>query len=138
MERTFIMVKPDGVERRLVGEIVRRFEQKGLRLVGMKLLWPDRELAENHYAVHRERPFFQDLVNFITGGPVVAMVWEGPNAVRLTRALIGATNPLDAAPGTIRGDFATEITTNLVHGSDSVETAEKEIALWFRPEELLR
>ncbi|HLH80371.1 MAG TPA: nucleoside-diphosphate kinase [Chthonomonas sp.] len=138
MERTFIMVKPDGVERRLVGEIVRRFEQKGLRLVGMKLLLPGRELAENHYAVHRERPFFQDLVNFITSGPVVAMVWEGPNAVRLSRALIGATNPLDAAPGTIRGDFATEITTNLVHGSDSVETAEKEIALWFRPEELLR
>jgi nucleoside-diphosphate kinase len=138
MERTFIMVKPDGVERRLVGEIVRRFEQKGLRLVGMKLLLPGRELAENHYAVHRERPFFQDLVNFITSGPVVAMVWEGPNAVRLSRALIGATNPLDAAPGTIRGDFATEITTNLVHGSDSVETAEKEIALWFRPDELLR
>lgn len=138
MERTFIMVKPDGVERRLVGEIVRRFEQKGLRLVGMKLLLPSRELAENHYAVHRERPFFQDLVNFITSGPVVAMVWEGLNAVRLSRALIGATNPLDAAPGTIRGDFATEITTNLVHGSDSVETAEKEIALWFRPEELLR
>jgi nucleoside-diphosphate kinase len=138
MEHTFIMVKPDGVERRLVGEIVRRFEQKGLRLVGMKLLLPSRELAENHYAVHRERPFFQDLVNFITSGPVVAMVWEGPNAVRLSRALIGATNPLDAAPGTIRGDFATEITTNLVHGSDSVETAEKEIALWFRPEELLR
>lgn len=138
MERTFIMVKPDGVERRLVGEIVRRFEQKGLRLIGMKLLLPGRELAENHYAVHRERPFFQDLVNFITSGPVVAMVWEGPNAVRLSRALIGATNPLDAAPGTIRGDFATEITTNLVHGSDSVETAEKEIALWFRPEELLR
>ncbi|HLI49216.1 MAG TPA: nucleoside-diphosphate kinase [Chthonomonas sp.] len=138
MERTFIMVKPDGVERRLVGEIVRRFEQKGLRLVGMKLLLPSRELAENHYAVHRERPFFQDLVNFITSGPVVAMVWEGPNAVRLARSLIGATNPLDAAPGTIRGDFATEITTNLVHGSDSVETAEKEIALWFRPEELLR
>jgi nucleoside-diphosphate kinase len=138
MERTFVMVKPDGVERRLVGEIVRRFEQKGLRLVGMKLLLPGRELAENHYAVHRERPFFQDLVNFITSGPVVAMVWEGPNAVRLSRALIGATNPLDAAPGTIRGDFATEITTNLVHGSDSVETAEKEIALWFRPDELLR
>jgi nucleoside-diphosphate kinase len=138
MEHTFIMVKPDGVERRLVGEIVRRFEQKGLRLVGMKLLLPGRELAENHYAVHRERPFFQDLVNFITSGPVVAMVWEGPNAVRLSRALIGATNPLDAAPGTIRGDFATEITTNLVHGSDSVETAEKEIALWFRPDELLR
>jgi nucleoside-diphosphate kinase len=138
MEHTFIMVKPDGVERRLVGEIVRRFEQKGLRLVGMKLLLPSRELAENHYAMHRERPFFQDLVNFITSGPVVAMVWEGPNAVRLSRALIGATNPLDAAPGTIRGDFATEITTNLVHGSDAVETAEKEIALWFRPEELLR
>jgi len=138
MEHTFIMVKPDGVERRLVGEIVRRFEQKGLRLVGMKLLLPSRELAENHYAMHRERPFFQDLVNFITSGPVVAMVWEGPNAVRLSRAIIGATNPLDAAPGTIRGDFATEITTNLVHGSDSVETAEKEIALWFRPEELLR
>jgi len=137
MERTFIMVKPDGVARRLIGDIVGRLERRGLRLVGMKLLLPTKELAEQHYAVHRERPFFQELVAFITSGPVVAMVWEGPNAVRLTRTMIGATNPLEASPGTIRGDFATEIATNLVHGSDSVETAEKEIELWFRPEELL-
>lgn len=137
MERTFVMVKPDGVERKLVGEIVRRFESKGLKLVGLKMLTPDRALAEQHYAVHRERPFFGDLVQFITSGPVVAMAWEGNQAVTLVRKLMGATKPEDAAPGTIRGDFTTEIQTNLVHGSDAPETAKEEMALWFKPGELL-
>lgn len=137
MERTFVMVKPDGVERHLVGEIIRRFENKGLRLVGLKMLTPSRELAEKHYAVHRERPFYGDLVRFITGGPVVAMAWEGSQAITLVRAMMGATKPEDAAPGTIRGDFATEIQTNLVHGSDAPETAETELSLWFGPGELL-
>ncbi|MCS6775307.1 MAG: nucleoside-diphosphate kinase [Chloroherpetonaceae bacterium] len=137
MERTYIMVKPDGVQRRLVGEIIRRFETRGLRLVGLKMLVPTREIAEQHYAVHREKPFFTELVDFITSGPVVAMVWEGPDAIKLTRTMIGATRPTEALPGTIRGDFTTEIQTNLVHGSDALETAQAEIALWFRPEELL-
>lgn len=137
MERTYIMVKPDGVQRRLVGEIIRRFETRGLRLVGLKMLVPTREIAEQHYAVHREKPFFTELVDFITSGPVVAMVWEGPDAIKLTRIMIGATRPAEALPGTIRGDFTTEIQTNLVHGSDAPETAQAEIALWFRPEELL-
>lgn len=137
MERTFVMVKPDGVERRLVGEIIRRFENRGLRLVGLKLLQPDRALAEKHYAVHREKPFFQDLVDFITGGPVVAMVWEGNQAILLVRNMMGALKPENAQPGTIRGDYTTDIQTNLVHGSDAPETAQSEIALWFKPEELL-
>jgi nucleoside-diphosphate kinase len=137
MERTFVMVKPDGVERKLVGEIIRRFENKGLRLVGLKMLTPDRALAEQHYDVHRERPFFGDLVQFITSGPVVAMAWEGSQAVTLVRKLMGATKPEDAAPGTIRGDYTTEIQTNLVHGSDAPETAQQELALWFKPGELL-
>ena len=137
MERTFIMVKPDGVKRSLVGEIIRRFENKGLKLVGLKMILPDRQLAEAHYEVHRERPFFGELVDFITSGPVVAMAWEGSQAVTLSRKLMGATKPEDAAPGTIRGDFTTEIQTNLVHGSDAVETAQQELALWFKPGDLL-
>lgn len=137
MERTYIMVKPDGVQRHLVGEIIRRFETRGLRLVGLKMLVPSRETAETHYAVHRERPFYGELVDFITSGPVVAMVWEGTEAIKLTRTMIGATKPIEALPGTIRGDFTTEIQTNLVHGSDSPENASAEIALWFKPEELL-
>lgn len=137
MERTYIMVKPDGVQRKLVGEIIRRFETRGLRLVGLKMLTPTRETAEQHYAVHRERPFYGELVNFITSGPVVAMVWEGTEAIKLTRTMIGATKPTEAQPGTIRGDFTTELQTNLVHGSDAPEAAEAEIALWFTPEELL-
>jgi nucleoside-diphosphate kinase len=137
MERTYIMVKPDGVARRLTGEIIRRFEGRGLRLVALKMLVPPRELAEAHYAVHRERPFYDSLVEFITSGPVVAMVWEGVAAVRAARQMIGATNPLEAAPGSIRGDFALETGENLVHGSDAPETAAAEIALWFRPDELL-
>jgi len=130
-ERTFVMVKPDGVRRRLVGEIIGRFEQRGLTLAGLKLLTPSRELAERHYAVHRERPFFGELVEFITSGPVVAMIWEGESAVAAARQMMGATNPLEAAPGSIRGDFALEIGQNLVHGSDGPETAAQEIALWF-------
>ncbi len=137
MERSFIMAKPDAVQRRFVAEIIRRFETRGLRLVGMKLIHPSRELAEAHYAVHRERPFFNDLVEFITSGPVVAMVWEGKDIITVTRTMIGATNPVNAAPGTIRGDLAIEMGNNLVHGSDALETAEKEIALWFTPSELL-
>lgn len=138
MERTFIMVKPDGVQRRLAGEIIRRFETRGLRLIGLKMLIPSRELAEKHYAVHRDKPFFGELVDFVTSGPVVAMVWESSDAIRLCRIMIGATKPVDAAPGTIRADFTTELQTNLVHGSDAPETAHDEIALWFKPEELLQ
>ena len=131
------MVKPDGVERRLVGEIIRRFETRGLRLIGLKLLHPGRSLAEAHYAVHREKPFYGELVDFITSGPVVAMVWEGTDAIKLCRNMIGALKPVEALSGTIRGDFTTEVQTNLVHGSDAPETAQNEIALWFQPVELL-
>ena len=137
VERTYIMVKPDGVERRLVGEIIRRFETRGLKLLGLKMLTPSRETAEAHYAVHRERPFFADLVTFVTSGAVVAMVWEGTDAIKLCRNMIGATKPMEALSGTIRGDYTTELQTNLVHGSDAPETAAEEIALWFKPEELL-
>lgn len=137
MERTFIAIKPDGVQRGLSGEIIRRFETKGFKLVGLKLVHPTRELAEAHYAVHRERPFFAGLVDFITSGPVVAMVWEGDGVVAAARNLIGATNPLTSAPGTIRGDFGVNIGRNIIHGSDAVETAQSEIALWFKPEELV-
>lgn len=137
MERTFVMVKPDGVRRGLVGEILARFERKGFRLVGLKLLTLDRELAEKHYAEHREKPFFPGLVAFITSGPVVAMVLEGPNAVAEVRKMMGATHPKDALPGTIRGDLATTIDENVIHGSATPEDAQREIALYFRPEELL-
>ena len=136
MERTYIMVKPDGVQRRLVGEIIRRFETRGLKLVALKMVTPTREIAEKHYAVHKERPFFGELVDFVTSGPVVAMVWEGTEAIKLSRNMIGATKPLEALSGTIRGDYTTELQTNLVHGSDAPETAAEEIALWFKPEEL--
>ena len=137
MERTYIMVKPDGVQRRLTGEIIRRFENRGLRLVGLKLLVPQTETAEAHYAVHREKPFYGELVQFVTSGPVVAMVWEGPEAIRIARQMIGATKPLEATPGTIRGDYTADMLSNLIHGSDAPETAEVEIALWFQPGELL-
>ncbi|MBK4729268.1 nucleoside-diphosphate kinase [Oxynema sp. CENA135] len=137
MERTFIAIKPDGVQRRLVGEIVGRFESKGFKLVGLKVMSVSRELAEQHYDVHREKPFFSSLVNFITSSPVVAMVWEGEGVVASARKLIGATNPLSAEPGTIRGDFGISVGRNLIHGSDAVETAQREIALWFKEEELV-
>ena len=137
MERTFLAVKPDGVQRQLVGEIIRRYENKGFKLVGLKLIQPTRELAEKHYAVHKERPFFAGLVDFITSGPVVAMVWEGDGVVASARKIIGATNPLTAEPGTIRGDFGVNVGRNLIHGSDAQETAQTEIALWFKEEELV-
>ncbi|UZQ53274.1 nucleoside-diphosphate kinase [Trichothermofontia sichuanensis B231] len=137
MERTFIAIKPDGVQRGLVGEIIGRFERKGFTLVGLKLLNVSQELAESHYAVHRERPFFKGLVEYITSGPVVAMVWEGDGVVAAARKLIGATNPLTAEPGTIRGDLAINIGRNLIHGSDAIETAQQEIGLWFTDAELV-
>ena len=137
MERTFIMIKPDGVQRGLVGEIIKRFETKGFTLVGLKQLPVSRELAEKHYAVHKERPFFAGLVDFITSAPVVAMVWEGEGVVASARKLIGATNPLSAEPGTIRGDFGVSIGRNIIHGSDAIETAQTEIALWFDDNDLV-
>ena len=135
-ERTFVAIKPDGVQRGLVGEILGRFERKGFKLVGLKQLTPSRELAESHYGVHRERPFFAGLVDFITSGPVVAMVWEGDGVIASARKLIGATKPLEAEPGTIRGDLAVNIGRNVIHGSDAPETAQFEIGLWFQASEL--
>ena len=131
MSRTLILVKPDAFERGLTGEVVSRFEAKGLRIAAMHQLTADEAIANEHYAEHTEKPFFGELVDFITGGPLVAIVFEGTDAVSAARQLIGATNPLEAAPGSIRGDFATEVTFNLVHGSDSDESAEREIAIWF-------
>jgi nucleoside-diphosphate kinase len=131
MDRTLILVKPDAFERGLTGEILARFERKGLRIVAMKQMAVDRDLAERHYAEHLEKPFFGDLVEFITGGLLVALVLEGHEAVTAARQVIGATNPLEAAPGSIRGDFGLEVQTNLVHGSDSAESAEREIGLFF-------
>jgi nucleoside-diphosphate kinase len=135
-ERTLILIKPDGVQRALVGRLIARYEERGLRLSGMKMVHVDRALAERHYDVHRDKPFFAGLVEFITSAPLVALVLEGPNAVALCRAINGATRPLDAAPGTIRGDLAVETGQNLVHASDSAETAAREVALWFAPDEL--
>ncbi len=131
MERTFLMVKPDGVQRRLVGEIIRRFENKGFALAGLQMLTPTRAMAEAHYAVHRGKPFFEGVVGFISSGPVVAMIWEGEDVVSLARKVIGATKPADSTPGTIRGDYANTVEQNLIHGSDSVENAETEIGIWF-------
>jgi nucleoside-diphosphate kinase len=131
MDRTLILVKPDAFARGLSGEIIARFERKGLRIVAMRHLSMTRELAETHYAEHAERPFFGDLVDFITSGPIVAMALEGIEAVTAARQLIGATNPLEAAPGSIRGDFAVEVGANMVHGSDSPESAAREVALFF-------
>lgn len=136
MERTFLMIKPDGVQRHLVGEVISRFEAKGFTLVGLKLMKVSRELAEQHYDIHKERPFFGKLVDFIISSPVVAMVWEGEGVVASARKIIGATNPLSAEPGTIRGDYGISIGRNLIHGSDAIETAQKEISLWFKEEEL--
>jgi nucleoside-diphosphate kinase len=131
VERTLILVKPDAFERRLTGEVIGRFERKGLSLVAMKLMTADEDIANTHYAEHTEKPFFGELVNFITDGPLVAMVLEGPNAVAAARQLIGATDPLEADAGSIRGEFGTEVTFNLVHGSDSTESAAREIGIWF-------
>jgi nucleoside-diphosphate kinase len=131
VQRTLVLVKPDGVRRGLAGEVIGRLESKGLTLVAMELRTLDRATAEEHYGEHRERPFFGELVEFITGGPLVALVVEGPHAVAGTRGLIGATNPVEAGPGSIRGDYALEIGQNLVHGSDSPESAEREIKIFF-------
>lgn len=137
MQRTFLMVKPDGVQRNLIGEIVSRFERKGFQLVAAKLMMVSRELAEKHYAEHKGKPFFEELVNFLTSGPVFAMVWQGENIIEVARAMMGKTNPAQAAPGTIRGDFGVSIGMNVIHGSDSPESAEREIALWFDEKEIL-
>lgn len=137
MERTLILVKPDGVQRGLVGEIIGRFERRGLKLIGMKFMQMSTALAEAHYEVHRERPFYQSLVDYITSGPVMAMVWEGKGAIAAARSTMGVTNPVVAAPGTIRGDLGMEIGRNLVHGSDSPENGEKEVNLFFTPAELV-
>ncbi len=137
MEKTFIMVKPDGVQRQLIGEIVSRFERKGFQLIGGKLMSISKELAEEHYGEHKERPFFGELVDFITSGPVFAMVWEGENVIKTARNMMGSTNPSEAATGTIRGDFGVTVGKNVIHGSDSAESAEREIGLFFQPEELI-
>lgn len=137
MEQTLILVKPDGVQRGLMGEIITRFERRGLKLAGMKFMQISRELAESHYAIHKGKPFYPGLVDYITSGPVVAMVWAGKDAIAAARATMGATNPVQAAPGTIRGDFGMEIGRNLVHGSDSPENGEKEVRLFFREDEVV-
>ncbi len=137
VEQTFAMVKPDGVQRGLVGELVRRYEARGLKLAGLKLMQVPRTLAEEHYAEHRGKGFYAGLVAYITSGPVVALVLEGKNAVKIVRAVNGATNPVDAAPGTVRGDFAVDIGRNVAHGSDSVESAAREIGLYFSKDEIL-
>ena len=137
MERTLILVKPDAVQRCLAGEIISRLEKRGLRLVAMKMLLMGRVLAEKHYAVHREKPFFKDLVDFITSGPVIAAVFEGDKAVEAVRQTMGATDPKKAAPGTIRADLGLSMQLNMVHGSDSLENAAIEISNFFRPEELV-
>ena len=136
-ERTLILAKPDAVQRQLVGKIIDRYEARGLRICGMKMVHADRDLAERHYAVHREKPFFAGLVEFITSAPLVAMCVEGPNAIAVCRSINGATRPHEAAPGSIRGDWAVDTGHNLVHASDSPENAAAELDLWFKPEELL-
>jgi nucleoside-diphosphate kinase len=137
VEKTFLMVKPDGVQRNLIGEVVQRFEKKGYKLIGAKLMTISEELAQQHYAEHKERPFFGELVSFITSGPVFAMVWQGENAILTAREMMGKTNPSDAAPGTIRGDLASQLSMNIIHGSDGTESAEREINLFFKSEELV-
>ena len=136
-ERTLVLVKPDGVQRLLAGRIIARFEERGLKIVGLKLVRVDRDLAERHYAIHREKPFFGSLVDFITSSPLVAVALEGPNAISVVRAMVGATKPHEATPGTIRGDLALETAQNLIHASDGPEAATTELSLWFRADELL-
>lgn len=137
MEQTFLMVKPDGTSRGLVGEVVKRLEAKGLKIAAMKMMKIDEDLAKRHYGEHEGKPFFLDLVSFITSGPVVAMVIRGKEAVSISRTLIGKTDPKEADPGTIRGDFGIDVGRNLVHGSDSLESADREISLFFTPEEII-
>ena len=137
MERTLVLVKPDGVQRGLIGEIIGRLERRGLRLVAAKFIQVSQELAETHYAIHKGKPFYDGLIKYITSAPVMAMAWEGPNAVAAIRQTMGATRPTEAAPGSIRHDFALEVGRNLTHASDSVENGEKEVALWFDSTELV-
>ena len=137
MERTYLMVKPDGVQRGLVGEIMSRFEKKGLKLVAAKLMVIPKETAEKHYAEHKDKKFFPSLLSYITSGPVFAMVWEGENAVQVCRNIMGKTNPQESAPGTIRGDYCMVTGVNIIHGSDSPESAAREIGIFFRPEDLV-
>ena len=137
IERTLVLIKPDGVQRQLVGRILDRYEERGLKIVGLKLVRVDRDLAERHYAAHRAKPFFGGLVDFITSAPLVALALDGPNAIAVVRAINGATRPHEAAPGTVRGDYALETAQNIVHASDGPEAATEELALWFSPAELL-
>ncbi|MCG5102923.1 nucleoside-diphosphate kinase [Oceanobacillus alkalisoli] len=137
MEKTFLMVKPDGVQRNLIGEIVQRFEKKGFKLAGAKLMQVSNELAEQHYWEHKEKPFFGELVEFITSGPVFAMVWEGENVIATARNMMGKTNPSEAAPSTIRGDYGITVGKNIIHGSDSPESGEREVKLFFDESELI-
>ncbi|WP_159882174.1 nucleoside-diphosphate kinase [Paenibacillus puerhi] len=137
MEHSFLMVKPDGVRRQLIGNIVQRFENRGFVLVGAKMMTISKEQAEKHYGQHKEKPFFGELVDFITSGPVFAMIWQGDNLIEVSRIMMGKTNPLEAAPGTIRGDFATYVGENVIHGSDSAESAKRELTNFFTPEELV-
>ncbi|CDR97027.1 nucleoside diphosphate kinase family protein, putative [Babesia bigemina] len=136
-ERTFIMVKPDGVQRGIMGEVLKRYEQKGLKLVAAKFHQPIAEVVANHYSEHREKPFYGSLCDFIAQGPVFCMIWEGPEAVKIGRKLVGVTSPMESAPGTIRGDFGVVTHKNLVHASSSVEDAKRECSLWFKPEEIV-
>ncbi len=137
MEKTFLMLKPDAVQRGLIGEIIARFEKKGFKLVALKMLQVDRNLAEEHYKEHKGKGFFEPTVRYIMSSPVIAMVWEGKNVVAMAREMMGATNPAQAGPGSIRGSLATDISRNVIHGSDSVASAEREISLYFRPAEIL-
>lgn len=137
MERTLVLIKPDGVQRGLIGEITKRLESRGLKLQGLKLVYPDAALAEKHYAVHKGKPFYAGLIRYITGGPVVAMIWQAPNAIAAVRQTMGATNPTEAAPGTVRHDLAIIMDRNLTHASDSVESAEYEISVWFNEDEII-
>jgi nucleoside-diphosphate kinase len=137
MEQTLVLVKPDGVQRGLIGEVIARLERRGLRMVAAKFIQVSQELAETHYAIHKGKPFYDGLIKYITSAPVMAMAWDGPNAVTAIRQTMGATRPIEAAPGSIRHDFALEVGRNLTHASDSVENGEKEVALWFGPSELV-
>jgi nucleoside-diphosphate kinase len=137
MEKTFVMVKPDGVERGLIGEVIARLERRGLKLTAAKFMWVNLDLAEKHYAIHKGKPFYDGLIKYITSAPVLAMIWEGPNAVAAVRQTMGSTRPTEAAPGSLRHDFALMVGRNLTHASDSVENGELEAALWFRSDELV-
>ncbi len=136
-QRTLVLLKPDAVNRRLMGEIIARFEKKGLKIVAMKMLWLSKEMAEKHYEVHKGKPFYDSLIDYITSAPIVAMVLEGDNAIEVVRRMMGKTNGVEAEPGTIRGDYAMSVQNNLVHGSDSEESAKREISLFFKPEEIM-